>query len=130
MLVWGASVYAQGYSDSTSLTWHSYSDMPSVTATRTRTDIIGYTLGTQINKVLASTSITNGLASAGSVAAASAAASAAQTMAAAASNYTARVDAELSAISNRAPAVVDTGLGVRWVLKATNGVIYAEVEQQ
>ena len=74
--------------------------------------------------------LTNGLATAASVSAANTRATDAQTMAAAASNYTARVDAELSAISNRAPAVVDTILGVSWVLKATNGVIYAEVEQQ
>lgn len=74
--------------------------------------------------------LTNGLATAASVAAANTRATDAQTMAAAASNYTARVDAELSAISNKAPAVVDTILGVSWVLKATNGVIYAEVEQQ
>lgn len=74
--------------------------------------------------------LTNGLATAASVAAADTRATDAQTMAAAASNYTARVDAELSAISNKAPAVADTILGVRWVLKATNGVIYAEVEQQ
>ena len=60
MLVWHGSHYAQGYSDSTSLTWDGLVNLPSVTATRTRTDIVGYTLGSQTDKVLVSTNALSG----------------------------------------------------------------------
>ena len=59
MLVWNGSISAQGYSYSTSLTWEASGNMPSVTATRARTDLLGYVLGDQTDHVLLATNSTN-----------------------------------------------------------------------
>lgn len=127
----GPSEYPMGNGEERNISWTGeYEDTDyglkgvSYSATRSENAIVGYTLGGQENKVLAATGITNGVATAAAIGKA----------AAASSNYVdavnATINTSLSAISNKAPAVVDTILGVSWVLKATNGVIYAEVEQQ